>query len=196
MVRMRISRGLLRFTGAGRPRLISYVFGQWFALRRLGVGEPWRDTIHFASAGAVCFSRGLNDTPKMAGLLMGIPWLIGAFAESGILAAMAIGGMLGARPIAETLGHGTTGMDAGEGLSANAETSAQTLTGRFHGLPVSTTHVSVGALLGIGIVGAKHGDGRHCRCSELGYLPCRSPRLHPPRSWPCFSGGFAEAVAL
>ena len=70
MVRMRISRGLLRFTGAGRPRLISYVFGQWFALPRLGVGEPWRDTIHFASAGAVCFSRGLNDTPKMAGLLM------------------------------------------------------------------------------------------------------------------------------
>jgi PiT family inorganic phosphate transporter len=46
-------------------------------------------------------------------------------------------------------------MDAGEGLCANAATSALTLTASFHGLPVSTTHVSVGALLGIGIVGGK-----------------------------------------
>jgi PiT family inorganic phosphate transporter len=140
--------------------LIAVILGGLVSLagrvvRRLGVGERWRDVIHFASAGAVCFSRGLNDTPKMAGLLVGIPWLTGAFAESGILVAMAIGGMLGARRIAETLGHGITGMDAGEGLCANAATSALTLTASFHGLPVSTTHVSVGALLGIGIVGGK-----------------------------------------
>jgi PiT family inorganic phosphate transporter len=91
----------------------------------------------------------------MAGILIGVPWLTGVWAESGILVAMAIGGMLGASRVAETLGHGITGMDAGEGLCANAATSALTLTASFHGLPVSTTHVSVGALLGVGIVGGK-----------------------------------------
>jgi phosphate/sulfate permease len=36
------------------------------------------DALHFLSAGAVCFARGLNDTPKMAALLLGIGWLQGS----------------------------------------------------------------------------------------------------------------------
>lgn len=133
--------GLMSFVGsvAGRSR----------------IGDRWQAVVHFASAGAVCFSRGLNDTPKMAGLLFGIDWLSGVFAEGIILAAMATGGMVGARKIAETLGHGITGMSAGDGLCANIATSALTLTASLHGLPVSTTHISVGAMLGIGIVRGK-----------------------------------------
>ena len=42
-------------------------------------------------------------------------------------------------------------MDPGQGFVANLATSALTTTASLHGLPVSTTHVSVGALLGIGI---------------------------------------------
>jgi PiT family inorganic phosphate transporter len=30
------------------------------------------DALHFLSAGAVCFARGLNDAPKMAALLLGV----------------------------------------------------------------------------------------------------------------------------
>jgi PiT family inorganic phosphate transporter len=42
-------------------------------------------------------------------------------------------------------------MNPGQGFAANLATSMLTTTASFHGLPVSTTHVSVGALLGIGI---------------------------------------------
>ena len=42
-------------------------------------------------------------------------------------------------------------MNAGQGLAANLATALLVNTASYHGLPVSTTHVSVGSLLGIGI---------------------------------------------
>ena len=64
---------------------------------------------------------------------------------------MAAGGLLSGRRVAETLAHKITGMNPGEGFSANLATALLVTTASFHGLPVSTTHVSVGSLLGIGI---------------------------------------------
>lgn len=109
------------------------------------------DTAHFLSAGAVCFARGLNDTPKMAALLLGIGWLQGSTSMILIAIAMALGGLISARQVAETLAHKITGMNPGQGFSANLATALLVMTASLHGLPVSTTHVSVGALLGIGI---------------------------------------------
>ena len=65
--------------------------------------------------------------------------------------ALACGGVIGARRVAETLAHGITGMNPGEGFAANLATSLLVTTASLHGLPVSTTHVSVGALLGVGV---------------------------------------------
>src|SRR5256885_105403 len=48
-----------------------------------------------------------------------------------------------------------TGMNPGEGFAANVATALLVNTASFHSLPVSTTHVSVGSLLGIGIVTRK-----------------------------------------
>lgn len=109
------------------------------------------DALHFLSAGAVCFSRGLNDTPKMAALLAGIGWLQGGAGMILIAAAMALGGLISARQVAETLAHRITGMNPGQGFAANLATAVLVTTASLHALPVSTTHVSVGALLGIGI---------------------------------------------
>jgi len=109
------------------------------------------DALHFISAGAVCFARGLNDTPKMAALLLGIGWLQGSAGMILIAAAMALGGLISAKQVAETLAHKITGMNPGQGFSANLATALLVTTASLHGLPVSTTHVSVGALLGIGI---------------------------------------------
>jgi PiT family inorganic phosphate transporter len=106
---------------------------------------------HWLSAGAVCFARGLNDTPKMAALMAGSGWLGGSWAMVLVAAAMACGGVMGARRVAETLAHGITGMNPGEGFAANLATALLVTTASVHGLPVSTTHVSVGALLGIGV---------------------------------------------
>ncbi len=109
------------------------------------------DALHFLSAGAVCFARGLNDTPKMAALLLGIGWLQGSAGMILIALAMALGGLISAKQVAETLAHKITDMNPGQGFAANLATALLVTTASLHGLPVSTTHVSVGALLGIGI---------------------------------------------
>jgi len=144
-----------------RPLLLSPVIALvvgavlYLMLKRLSLvpdhRTPTLDTLHFLSGGAVCFARGLNDTPKMAALLVGVGGLSVKGSMLLILVVMALGGLLGARQVAETLAHKITGMNPGQGFAANLATSVLTTTASFHGLPVSTTHVSVGALLGIGI---------------------------------------------
>ena len=109
------------------------------------------DALHFLSAGAVCFARGLNDTPKMAALLLGVGWLHGSSGMILVAVAMAAGGLISAGQVAETLAHKITDMNPGQGFAANLATALLVTTASIHGLPVSTTHVSVGALLGIGI---------------------------------------------
>ena len=122
-----------------------------FVLRPPAKRSRVLDTLHFLSAGAVCFARGLNDTPKMAALLLGIGWLQGSASMILIAIAMALGGLISAKQVAETLAHKITGMNPGQGFAANLATALLVTTASLHGLPVSTTHVSVGALLGIGI---------------------------------------------
>jgi PiT family inorganic phosphate transporter len=68
-----------------------------------------------------------------------------------IAAAMAIGGLLNARKVAHTMSQKITDMNAGQGFAANLATAILVNTASYHGMPVSTTHVSVGSLLGIGI---------------------------------------------
>lgn len=109
------------------------------------------DALHFLSAGAVCFARGVNDTPKMAALLLGVGWLHGSSGMILIAVAMAAGGLISAKQVAETLAHKITGMNPGQGFAANLATALLVTTANISGLPVSTTHVSVGALLGIGV---------------------------------------------
>jgi len=109
------------------------------------------DALHFLSAGAVCFARGMNDTPKMAALLMGVASLSSTSSLLVVAAGIALGGMISARHVADTLAHKITGMNPGQGFAANLTTAALVLLGTLKGLPLSTTHVTVGALLGIGI---------------------------------------------
>ncbi len=66
--------------------------------------------------------------------------------------AMAAGGMLQSRRVAETMSHRLSGMNPGQGCAANLATAALVGTANWSGLPVSTTHVSVGAIVGQGAV--------------------------------------------
>jgi PiT family inorganic phosphate transporter len=109
------------------------------------------DAAHFFSAGVVSFARGLNDTPKMAALLMILPELDAGSSLLSVAVAIAVGGLLSARRVAETMSHKITGMNHGQGFSANFATGLLVMAASLFGLPVSTTHVSVGALLGIGL---------------------------------------------
>jgi PiT family inorganic phosphate transporter len=106
------------------------------------------DAAHFASAGAASFARGLNDTPKIAALLMIVPNLSVPMALMATGVLIAIGGLVDSKHVAETLANKVTAMNPGQGFAANLVTAALVTTASWHSLPVSTTHVSVGSLLG------------------------------------------------
>jgi PiT family inorganic phosphate transporter len=110
------------------------------------------DTCHFLSAGIVSFARGLNDTPKIVALLLIVPVLS---LKGGMLAVgsgMAIGGLLNAKKVAITMSKKITTLNSGKGLSANFMTGLLVIFASKFGLPVSTTHVSVGSIFGVGLI--------------------------------------------
>jgi PiT family inorganic phosphate transporter len=109
------------------------------------------DKLHFLSAGSVCFARGLNDTPKIAALLLLFPTLTIHWIIVLVAAIMALGGLINARKVAETMSHKITEMSHGQGLAANMSTALLVIFASHFGMPVSTTHVSVGSLFGIGL---------------------------------------------
>lgn len=109
------------------------------------------DTLHFISAGAVSFARGLNDTPKIVALsvifgTLGFGWNIGLVAVF-----IAIGGILSAKKVAQTMSQKITAINHGQGLTANLITAFLVIFASGLGMPVSTTHVSCGSLFGIGL---------------------------------------------
>jgi PiT family inorganic phosphate transporter len=141
----------------------------------LGVeAQKIMDGLHFVSAGVVSFARGLNDTPKIAALLLVIQDLDTRLTTAALAAAMAIGGLLSARKVAETMSLKITSMNHGQGLAANLATGVLVILASLYGLPVSTTHVSVGALAGIGLVRREANAGvvREILFAWLLTLPC------------------------
>lgn len=129
------------------------VCGQTQARRLLGINlDRLGDSLHFCSAGAVCFARGLNDTPKIAALLLMVPDFGSQNAIITVALAMMSGGLLNARRVAETMSHKITAINHSQGLSANLVTAGLVIFASKLGMPVSTTHVSVGSLFGIGLV--------------------------------------------
>ncbi len=113
------------------------------------------DFAHYLSAGVVSFARGLNDTPKIAGLLVVINSLDIKWGMLAVAVTMAIGGLLNARRVGEVMSKKITPMNSGQGFTANLVTGLLVTTASVHGLPVSTTHVSVGSIFGIGTVTKK-----------------------------------------
>lgn len=108
------------------------------------------DGMHFVSAGAVSFARGLNDTPKIAALLLVGGAVDPLWGLAAVAVGMAAGALLHARRVAHTMSFEITRMTPGQGLTANAATAFMVLIASRFGVPVSTTHVSTGSLFGLG----------------------------------------------
>ncbi len=122
------------------------------------------DVAHVVSAGALSFGRGLNDTPKIAAVMiaagvfggagffgsLGAPGAPGALVITGL--GIALGGVLAVRRVARTMSYRITEMNDGQAFTANFVTAGLVIFASRLGLPVSTTHVSCGSLFGIGLV--------------------------------------------
>ena len=110
------------------------------------------DCLHFCSAGVVSFARGLNDTPKIVALLLLIKGLSIHWGMLAVAVGMSVGGLLNARKVAETMSNKITKLNHGQGFTANLVTGILVIFASRFGMPVSTTHVSVGSLFGIGLI--------------------------------------------
>ncbi len=122
-----------------------------YAGRVLGIdAAATLDRLHFLSAGSVSFARGLNDTPKIAALLLLAPFISPSAGVALVGAAIAVGGWVSARRVAMVMSSKITRMNHGQGFTANLVTAAVVIGASRLGMPVSTTHVSCGSLFGIG----------------------------------------------
>jgi PiT family inorganic phosphate transporter len=114
---------------------------------------------HLVSAGAVSFSRGLNDTPKIAALLLPLTLLSGAAPVVLVALAMGLGGWFLAKGVTRTMSRDIVDLESREPEAAggNLTTAFLVLLASRWGLPVSTTHVATGAMVGTGL---SHGEFR------------------------------------
>src|SRR3989441_6874147 len=150
------TRTLLQTNVLGQPVVAVPSQCDRAGLRGVTVGL---DTIHWISSGLTSLARGINDAPKiLAMLLLGgalASWpseIMKVAAFAGAALAMGLGSFIGGYRVTEVLAEKVTRMDHVEGLSANVTTSALVLVTATMGLPVSTTHVSSSAIIGIGIL--------------------------------------------
>lgn len=114
--------------------------------------------MHWLSAIAGGFARGLNDTPKIAALGLAFYHLINpdvALAPKWfflmLAGANALGGMVMGFKVTDTLAHKITKLNHLEGFAANVATSSMVIATAIQGFPVSTTHVAGSAITGMGL---------------------------------------------
>jgi len=116
--------------------------------------------LHWLSSGLTSFARALNDVPKIAAFLIltislapGLDnhikdiepmWPILAVSLS-----MAAGALWAGYRVLGVMSERVTRLDAGSGTVANIGTSLLVLAASPLGIPVSTTHVSTGSLMGV-----------------------------------------------
>ncbi|MBP6264022.1 MAG: inorganic phosphate transporter [Nitrospira sp.] len=150
------TRTLFQTATLGRPVMAVPAQCDRAGLNGLTVGL---DSIHWCSSGLASLARGTNDAPKIAAML-----LLGSAIASwpsvaahsaaiiGVAVAMGVGSYLGGLRVTKVLAEKVTQMNHSEGLSANLTTSSLVFVSALMGLPVSTTHVSSSAIIGIGLL--------------------------------------------
>jgi inorganic phosphate transporter, PiT family len=111
--------------------------------------------LHWVTSGATSFARGLNDAPKMVALILGAAFLAGHGTNFPIIyfvvvaGGMMAGSWIAGQRVTDVLARKVTRMDHREGFVANLITAALVAPAAALGLPMSTTHVASGAIIGV-----------------------------------------------
>jgi PiT family inorganic phosphate transporter len=141
--------------------LVALILGlTLFWLIRRALARVSLNWAHWISSGVASFTRGLNDTPKVVAL-GALFFLIGRSNSKPhatpvwlfvvVALAMGLGSVIGGLKVTKTLAEKVTKMDHYEGFAANLATAILVGTSSPLSLPVSTTHVSSCAIIGIGV---------------------------------------------
>ncbi len=122
--------------------------------------------LHWLTSGATSFARGLNDAPKIVALALAA-WVLAGGSEllqpevfALITLAMVAGSVIGGLRVTELLAERVAPMDHREGFFANLVTALLVGTGAVLGLPMSTTHVACGAIIGMGVANGRQAVNR------------------------------------
>jgi PiT family inorganic phosphate transporter len=111
----------------------------------------------------------MNDTPKILalGVTAALALGIGRLPQYALVAlAMGIGSMVAGFRVTRTLAEKVTPITPSNGFAANLVTSVLVGAASRFALPVSTTHVSSGAIIGVGL----SRGGREVRWSTVGEM--------------------------
>jgi PiT family inorganic phosphate transporter len=127
------------------------------------------DMLHWISSGMTSFFRAINDAPKVLAIGVAAAALIG-FSEAAlyalVAAAMGAGSLIAGFRVTRTLAEKVTPIEPGNGLAANVVTSLLVALASRFALPVSTTHVATGAIVGVGL----SRGGNEIRWSKVGEM--------------------------
>lgn len=125
--------------------------------------------LQVCTAGYVAFAHGSNDVANAIGPVSGIvgqlafgsPSDITRVAVIGLLVlggfGIAIGTIIWGRGVMRTIGERITDITPTRGFTAEFSAASTVLVCSLMGLPISTTHVLVGAVIGVGLAGGVAG---------------------------------------
>ncbi|MET9490555.1 inorganic phosphate transporter [Nocardia sp. NPDC006630] len=142
---------------AGLGTFLIYRLTRRSAKKRVDDGFRWGQ---IGSAALVSLAHGTNDAQKTMGVIFMALVAHGTFSNNDDIplwvkfacaSAIALGTYLGGWRIIRTLGKGLVEIDPPQGFAAEASSAAIILTSAQFGLPLSTTQVATGSILGTGL---------------------------------------------
>ena len=139
----------LAVVGGAETRMVDYASTE--SVTRV---SPTANAVHWLSSGLISFARGWNDTPKIAALsLLALSSVKHGTALGFVIVtlAMAAGGLIMGRKVLETLARKLTPLPLAESLIASLVTATLVGLASWVSLPVSTTHVATGSIIGAGL---------------------------------------------
>ena len=127
---------------------------------RPAVAERWFRRLQLVSSAALSYAHGGNDAQKVMGILY-VALFTSHVIKSGApmpnwiplccYSAIALGTMSGGWKIVKTMGSRITKITPLEGVSAEAAAAITLFFTQKFGIPVSTTHTTTGAIIGVGL---------------------------------------------
>jgi len=127
---------------------------------RPSVAERWFKRLQLISSAALSFAHGGNDAQKVMGILY-VAIFTAHIIKAGdpmpnwiplaCYSAIALGTMSGGWKIVRTMGSRITKITPLEGVSAETAAAITLFFTQQFGIPVSTTHTTTGAIVGVGL---------------------------------------------